>query len=151
MSAAAAESVSVGGSARGLLFRCAACSPAAVVQVSPLMWGGDAKPVRGRAAAAVLQPPSDANFALRAGRTRGFGSGAATWHMLPRPMHRTAATECSAGHCPVSGGDGGGYCVQVYARAVLDATGHARRLVEFDSDFTPGYQAWHVAPCVSAA
>jgi len=27
------------------------------------------------------------------------------------------------------------------ARQVLDATGHSRRLVEFDEDFTPGYQA----------
>ena len=30
---------------------------------------------------------------------------------------------------------------ELHARAVLDATGHARRLVEFDSEFTPGYQA----------
>lgn len=30
---------------------------------------------------------------------------------------------------------------QLHARALLDATGHARRLVEFDTDFTPGYQA----------
>lgn len=29
----------------------------------------------------------------------------------------------------------------LYARAVLDATGHSRRLVEFDQQFTPGYQA----------
>jgi lycopene cyclase-like protein len=29
----------------------------------------------------------------------------------------------------------------LHARAVLDATGHARRLVRFDADFTPGYQA----------
>lgn len=27
------------------------------------------------------------------------------------------------------------------APVVQDATGHARRLVKFDSDFTPGYQA----------
>jgi lycopene cyclase-like protein len=29
----------------------------------------------------------------------------------------------------------------LHARAVLDATGHARRLVTFDTGFTPGYQA----------
>lgn len=29
---------------------------------------------------------------------------------------------------------------ELYARAVLDATGHARRLVEFEEEFTPGYQ-----------
>ncbi|KAK3288595.1 hypothetical protein CYMTET_3931 [Cymbomonas tetramitiformis] len=29
----------------------------------------------------------------------------------------------------------------LHARAVLDATGHSRRLVEFDRSFTPGYQA----------
>ena len=29
----------------------------------------------------------------------------------------------------------------IYARSVLDATGHSRRLVEFDQEFTPGYQA----------
>ena len=29
----------------------------------------------------------------------------------------------------------------MYCRAVVDATGHARRLVQFDSEFTPGYQA----------
>lgn len=29
----------------------------------------------------------------------------------------------------------------VYARAVVDATGHARKLVRFGSEFTPGYQA----------
>ena len=29
---------------------------------------------------------------------------------------------------------------QLHARAVLDATGHARRLVEFEEEFTPGYQ-----------
>jgi len=30
---------------------------------------------------------------------------------------------------------------KVYAKMVLDATGHARKLVDFDRDFTPGYQA----------
>jgi lycopene beta-cyclase len=29
---------------------------------------------------------------------------------------------------------------ELHARAVLDATGHARRLVEFEEEFTPGYQ-----------
>lgn len=29
----------------------------------------------------------------------------------------------------------------VFAKMVLDATGHARKLVDFDRDFTPGYQA----------
>jgi lycopene cyclase-like protein len=29
----------------------------------------------------------------------------------------------------------------MYCKAVVDATGHARRLVQFDSEFTPGYQA----------
>jgi len=29
----------------------------------------------------------------------------------------------------------------LHARALLDASGHARRLVEFDGEFTPGYQA----------
>jgi len=29
----------------------------------------------------------------------------------------------------------------VYTKMVLDATGHARKLVEFERDFTPGYQA----------
>ena len=28
----------------------------------------------------------------------------------------------------------------VYTKMVLDATGHARKLVEFERDFTPGYQ-----------
>ena len=30
---------------------------------------------------------------------------------------------------------------KVFAKMVLDATGHSRKLVEFDRDFTPGYQA----------
>uniref|UniRef100_A0A7S0N756 lycopene beta-cyclase n=1 Tax=Pyramimonas obovata TaxID=1411642 RepID=A0A7S0N756_9CHLO len=30
---------------------------------------------------------------------------------------------------------------ELFARSVLDATGHSRRLVEFDNTFTPGYQA----------
>ena len=30
---------------------------------------------------------------------------------------------------------------KVYAKMVLDATGHSRKLVDFDRDFTPGYQA----------
>eukprot|EP00959_Pyramimonas_sp_CCMP1952_P414888 8692697-Pyramimonas_sp.AAC.1 len=28
----------------------------------------------------------------------------------------------------------------LYGKAVLDASGHSRRLVEFDRSFTPGYQ-----------
>jgi lycopene beta-cyclase len=34
-----------------------------------------------------------------------------------------------------------GGAAPLHARAVLDATGHARRLVRFDTGFTPGYQA----------
>mmetsp|Transcript_5967 Transcript_5967/g.21840 ORF Transcript_5967/g.21840 Transcript_5967/m.21840 type:complete len:548 (+) Transcript_5967:236-1879(+) len=30
---------------------------------------------------------------------------------------------------------------KVFSKCVLDATGHSRRLVEFERDFTPGYQA----------
>ena len=30
---------------------------------------------------------------------------------------------------------------KVYSKMVLDATGHSRKLVDFDRDFTPGYQA----------
>jgi lycopene beta-cyclase len=36
---------------------------------------------------------------------------------------------------------GRGDAPPLHARAVLDATGHARRLVRFDAGFTPGYQA----------
>ena len=37
----------------------------------------------------------------------------------------------------------------VHAKMVLDATGHARRLVEFERDFTPGYQAAFGIMCVT--
>lgn len=36
---------------------------------------------------------------------------------------------------------------EFHARAVLDATGHARRLVEFEEEFTPGYQAAYGIMC----
>ena len=29
----------------------------------------------------------------------------------------------------------------LFAKMVLDATGHARKLVDFEREFTPGYQA----------
>jgi len=35
---------------------------------------------------------------------------------------------------------------EFHARAVLDATGHARRLVEFEEEFTPGYQVNQTSP-----
>lgn len=42
----------------------------------------------------------------------------------------------------LKGGEDGAYDGQlVYSKMVLDATGHARKLVDFERDFTPGYQA----------
>ena len=35
----------------------------------------------------------------------------------------------------------------VYAKMVLDATGHSRKLVDFDREFTPGYQAAYGIMC----
>ena len=35
----------------------------------------------------------------------------------------------------------------LFARALLDASGHARRLVKFDAEFTPGYQAAYGILC----
>ena len=39
------------------------------------------------------------------------------------------------------GVDGAANGQSVHSKMVLDATGHARKLVEFERDFTPGYQA----------
>ena len=39
------------------------------------------------------------------------------------------------------GADGKFAGTEVHAKMVLDATGHARKLVQFERDFTPGYQA----------
>ncbi len=50
-----------------------------------------------------------------------------------------AAAAASASALSVVTLRGGG--AALHARAVLDATGHARRLVRFDTGFTPGYQA----------
>ena len=42
----------------------------------------------------------------------------------------------------VKGGKDGAFDgEELHAKMVLDATGHARKLVEFERDFTPGYQA----------
>lgn len=38
------------------------------------------------------------------------------------------------------GADGQQQAVQMSGSLVLDATGHSRRLVEFDKNFDPGYQ-----------
>ena len=36
---------------------------------------------------------------------------------------------------------------QIQGRMVLDATGHARKLVEYDKPFDPGYQVPDFSPC----
>ena len=52
--------------------------------------------------------------------------------MIRRPPRSTQSRSSAASDV---------YKRQMHARAVLDATGHARKLVEFEQDFTPGYQA----------
>ena len=52
----------------------------------------------------------------------------------------------------LKGGEDGVYDGQkVYSKMVLDATGHARKLVDFERDFTPGYQAAFGIMCETEA
>lgn len=97
---------------------------------------------RGKLKAKLLRGAAAAGVEFATAKAAAFSEVGQLSAVALRPM--------SGGGSSGGGGEGGGESAPsspdslpqlLHGRAVLDASGHARRLVRFGSDFTPGYQA----------